>query len=165
MDREVLLVEAALFSAGKALSVGDIAEATGLENGVVRQALKKLGQVFNSRETALEIQKIGPKYQMKVREDFVEETRLLAPKDIPQELVKTLSLIAYHQPLPQSRLVEMVGSRVYSQVKTLVDMGLVVSRSRGRTKSLSTTRLFLERFGIDAKTPEGIRSFMEEKME
>ena len=165
MEKDVLRVEAALFSAGKALSVGDIAGATGLENGVVRQALKKLVRLYSTRETALEVAKIGTKYQMHLREEYSEAARALAPKDVDAEVVKTLSLIAYYQPMAQSRLVEMIGSRAYQHVKELVEMGLVVSRSRGRTKSLVTTKLFLERFGIDAKTPEEVRKAMEERME
>jgi len=135
-----------------------------LEDGAVRQALKKLVRLYSTRETALEVAKIGAKYQMHLTEEYAETARALAPKDMPNDLVKTLSLIAYYQPMAQSRLVEMVGGRAYQQVKVLVDMGLVTTRIRGRTKSLSTTKLFLERFGIDARTPEEVRRAMEERM-
>ena len=164
MERETLVVEAALFSAGKALSVSEIAEATGLEAGAVRKAMKKLVRLYGSRETALRIHKIGPRYQMQLREEFMEDTREVAPKDMPQDLVKTLSLIAYYQPIAQSRLNEMVGSKAYGHIKELIQMGLVTAKVRGRTKSLSTTTLFLERFGINAKTTEEIKQAMEERM-
>ena len=164
MERDVLVVEAALFSAGKALSVREIAEATELEDGVVRKAIKKIIRLYGSRETSLTIMKIGPRYQMQIREEFMEDTREVAPKDIPKDLVKTLSLIAYYQPISQSRLHDMIGGKVYGHVKELVQLGLVTSKARGRTKSISTTQLFLEKFGINAKGAEEIRKAMEERM-
>ncbi|MCK4718992.1 MAG: SMC-Scp complex subunit ScpB [Thermoplasmata archaeon] len=165
MERETMVVEAALFSAGKALSIRDVAEATDLEEGMVRKAIKKLVRLYGNRDTSLTIMKIGPKYQMQLREEYMEDTREVAPKDMPKDLVKTLSLIAYYQPISQSRLHEMVGGKVYGHVKELVRTGLVISKTRGRTKSISTTHLFLEKFGINAKNVEEIKKEMEERME
>ncbi|MDG6219830.1 MAG: SMC-Scp complex subunit ScpB [Candidatus Thermoplasmatota archaeon] len=164
MEKEALLVEAALFSAGKALAVREMAEATGLDDSEVRKALKKIIRIYGARETALAVMKVGPKYQMQLKEEFVEPTRDVAPKDMPKDIVKTLSLIAYYQPISQSRLADMVGGKVYAHVKELVQTGLVTSKTRGRTKSLSTTQLFLEKFGINAKNTEEVRKAMEEKM-
>ncbi len=139
----------------------EISENVGLDEKEVRRALKKLVGLYRNRETAIEIVNIGGRYTMQLKPEYAEETREIAPTDIPAEVVKTLSLIAYYQPITQSRIVEMRGPSAYGHIKELIAMGLVSARPRGRTKVLRTTKRFLEKFNIDARTPDDIRRFFE----
>ena len=161
MEREVLVVESALFSAAGPLSVREISDATGIEDGSVRRALKKLVSLYKNRETSIEIVRVGGKYIMQVKPEYAEEAREVAPTEIEPEMLKTLVLIAYYQPITQSRIVEMRGHGAYAHIKELAAMGLITARARGRTKVLKTTKKFLERFNIDARTPEDIKEFLE----
>ena len=56
---ELMAVEAALFSAGRALDATEAAEATGLSRNKALGALEALVELYKTREGALEIVKLG----------------------------------------------------------------------------------------------------------
>lgn len=152
------VVEAALFSAGKPVSVEEIVALTFLSPDSVKQALKDLQKEYEGRDTVLEVSKAGAKWAMQVKTMAAEPATKFAPPEIPKKLLKTLALIAYHQPMKQSELVDMIGTKVYEHVPDLVGRGLVKAREEGVTKILTTTNLFPEYFGLDAEDREQVRA-------
>ncbi|MBN1390723.1 MAG: SMC-Scp complex subunit ScpB [Candidatus Thermoplasmatota archaeon] len=160
----MLLVEAALFSSGKPVSLEDIAGSTGLEAPLVKLYLKKLSQTYARRDTSLEVIRAGNKYSLRVKEVFVEGIRMLAAPEINSKLLKTAALIAYHQPVKQADLVDMYGTRVYDHVKELVHLGLVRSRKEGSTKVLTTTHRFSETFGISSTSKKKVKGHVRERV-
>jgi segregation and condensation protein B len=160
----VLVVEAALFSAGKPLAVDEIAENAGLDRRKVPGYLKDLQQRYAAASSALEIGRAGEKWAMQVRTAYAEKTTRLAPMEIPLKLLKTLALVAYHQPVLQSALKEMVGEKVYEHVQLLVELGLVKKRVHERSFLLVTSERFPEYFGIPAADREGIKTFLAGKV-
>lgn len=154
------VVEAALFSAGRALSIEEIAEETGMAKPAIRQAIDRLAKVYQGRDTVLEVAKAGTKWAMQVRTQAADDAAKFAQMEIPAKVLKTLALIAYHQPIKQSELSDMIGSRVYDHVPELKERGLVKTRREGQTKILTVTQAFPEYFGLDAKNPEEIRKAM-----
>lgn len=155
--KSVHIVEAALFSAGRPVSIEEIAETTELTRAQVTRAVAELQKEYASRDTVLEIGKAGAKWAMQVRRQAAEPAAKFAPMEIAPKLLKTLALIAYHQPMKQSDLAEMIGSKVYDHIPELKERGLVKTRRDGQTKILSTTAAFPEYFGLDALTPDQIR--------
>ena len=164
MAKPERVVEAALFSAGRPVSVEELQEATGLEPELIRQTLRKLIRSSKNRDTSLEVTKAGGKYAMQLKAELVPAAAKLAQMDIPRRLLKTLALIAYHQPVKQSEVLEMVGPKVYDQVRELVELGLVVAVPRASTKSLTTTQRFLEYFGIPSTRRDRIKRYLAERM-
>ena len=160
----VLVVEAALFSAGKPISVEEIAENTGLDRRKVPKALSELQQRYATGHTSLEIGRAGDKWSMQVRTDYAPSTTKLAPMEIPVKLLKTLALIAYHQPILQSDLKEMVGPKVYDHIAELKERGLVKKRAHERSFHIVTSERFPDYFGIPAADREGIKTFLAEKV-
>ncbi len=152
------VVEAALFSAGRALSVQEIMDETELSKSLVEKSIKELKALYDERDTVLEIGKGGTKWGMQVRSQASEPAAKFAPMEIPAKTLKTLALIAYHQPIKQSELKDMIGSKVYDHIPELKERGLVKTRRDGQTKILTTTAAFPEYFGLDAATPEQIRT-------
>ena len=152
------VVEAALFSAGKPVSVEEIVALTFLSPDSIKQAIKELQKEYEGRDTVLEISKAGTKWAMQVRTMAAEPATKFAPPEIPKKLLKTLALIAYHQPMKQSELVDMIGTKVYEHVPDLVGRGLVKAREEGVTKILSTTSQFPEYFGLDASNQDEVRA-------
>jgi len=159
----MLLIEAALFSAGKAVDAEELSDTTGIEPALVQLYLKKLVQSYSTRPTALEVAKAGTKFVLRLKDGFVEGVRTLASPEISQKLLKTAALIAYHQPVRQSMLVEMYGVKVYDHVQELISLGLVRARKEGPTKILSTTHRFSEVFGIDSVTKSKVKGHVKEK--
>ena len=157
-------VEAALFAAGHPLTVREIAEKTGILPSTVRQILKDLASEFRERGGAITVTKLGSKWSMHLDPAYVEEIPEILPANISKELLKTAALIAYHQPVLQSELQSMVGARVYDQVKSLRELGLIRTRPKGRSVEIVTTSAFPEFFGIDAGNREEIKKWMAQRI-
>lgn len=165
--KEDRVVESLLFSAGKPLSVEEIQETTGLSPKHVAEAIDHLMQSYNidrKNDTSLEIVKAGNKFIMQVKKTFTDKSLMVAKPEIRTDLLKTLALIAFHQPVKQSNLRHMIGERIYGDVDQLMTMHLVHSEPHGSTEVLTTTRLFPEYFGIDSTKPEEIREFLAKKV-
>ncbi|HHH79976.1 MAG TPA: SMC-Scp complex subunit ScpB [Thermoplasmatales archaeon] len=163
-DEEVRLVESALFSAGRAISIDEIKEATGLSPKKIKGAIDELIRIHNESDaSSMEIVKAGSKYAMQLKPVYAEHTRKLAKPEIPFHVMKTLALIAYHQPIRQADLRRMIGPKVYDHVDILVEKKLVNAKPQGSTELLTTSRLFPEYFGIDSTKPEEIREFLARK--
>ena len=165
--REDRLVESVLFSAGKPVSVEDIKNVTGLSTKEVSTAVESLMKSYSEdlkNKTSLEIVHAGNKFAMQVKKRYTEPSMMIAKPEIESEVLKTLALIAFHQPVKQSNLRHMIGQKVYEHVDELVGMRLVHSKPHGATELLSTTRLFPEYFGLDSTKPEEIRQFLAKKV-
>jgi segregation and condensation protein B len=165
--KEDRIVESLLFSAGKPLSIDEIQETTGLPPKHVTEAIEHLMQSYNierKNDTSLEIVKAGNKFIMQVKKTFTEKSLMVAKPEIQTDLLKTLALIAFHQPVKQSNLRHMIGERIYGDVDQLLSLNLVHSEPHGATELLTTTRLFPEYFGIDSTKPEEIREFLAKKV-
>ncbi len=158
------VVEAALFSAGRPVGLEELQQATGLDPELIRSTLRRLIRSSRNRDTAFEVSKAGAKYAMQLKAEFVPAAAKLAQMDIPKRLLKTLALIAYHQPIKQSALLEMVGPKVYDHVKDLHKLGLILESPQGQTKLLSTSSRFPEYFGIKTTKREEIKTWMAQKM-
>jgi segregation and condensation protein B len=158
-------VEALLFASGRALAVPELAEALReADLAAVRRALKSLQRAFASRRSALEVARVGDRFALQLKADFLETARPVAPTEMAPRTLRTLSLIAYHQPLLQSQLVRMAGEGAYHEVASLRSLGFVRAERKGSTLELGTTRAFAEHFGIESAKPEAIRTFLERRL-
>jgi segregation and condensation protein B len=157
-DREV--VESALFAAGRPLDETVIARATGLPEAAVREHLRALAATYSERGSALEVALVAGKWTLQLRPDYADRAKAFAQPELDREVIKTAALIAYHQPLAQSKLVDMVGDRAYEHVRVLAERNLVVSKPSGRTVELTTSRYFPEFFGLQAKDPVEIKRYL-----
>jgi len=164
---EERLVESVLFSAGKPISISEIQQATNLSRKKVVSALENLVQIYNvdrKKDTSIEVIKAGDKYTMQVKKRYFDQSVMVAKPEINSYLLKTLSLIAFHQPVKQSNLRRMIGPKVYDHVDALEELKLIHSKKHGTTEMLTTTKLFPEYFGIDSTEPKEIREFLAKKV-
>ncbi|MBI0582837.1 MAG: SMC-Scp complex subunit ScpB [Methanomassiliicoccus sp.] len=159
----VRIVETVLFSSSQPVKVSDMEVQTQLEAAVVRRALKKLQQEYDERGSAMEVAKTGAGYCLIVREQYRPFGRQFAPKEVPDEVLRTAAMIAYHQPILQSDLARSLGSRVYDDVRTLHQLGLVTAKKKGQTFLLTTTKRFCEYFGIEGTSKTAVKKWMEER--
>jgi segregation and condensation protein B len=165
--KEQRLVESVLFSASKPVSINEIKEATSLTPNKIKKTLDELIDDYNVKrkdETSMEIIKAGDKFTMQVKKKYVDQSVMIAKPEIESNLLKTLTLIAFHQPLKQSNLRRMIGTKAYEQVDELAAMKLIHTKKHGTTEMLTTTKLFPEYFGIDTTNPEEIRDFLIKKV-
>jgi len=165
--KEKRLVESVIFSASNPVSINEIKEATGLTSNKIKKTLEELIEDYNVKrknETSMEVIKAGDKFTMQVKKQYADQTVMVTDPEIEDNLLKTLTLIAFHQPLKQSNLRRMIGTKAYEHVDELADMRLIHTKKHGSTEMLTTTMLFPEYFGIDSTKPEEIRDFLVKKV-
>ena len=165
--KEKRLVESVLFSTSKPVSIKDIKQATGLTQKTINNALNELIQSYNNErknETSMEIIKAGDKFVMQVKKKYSNQSVMVAKPEIQDYLLKTLALIAFHQPVKQSNLRRMIGPKVYEHVDELSAMRLIYAKKHGTTEMLTTTKLFPEYFGIDTTKSEEIKDMLIKKV-
>jgi segregation and condensation protein B len=144
-------IEAALYSAGRPLSVDELIRASGTNSKektlrVVNDLVKKTKATFRAIEIA---QLQDGTYVFQLRPEYMPLVRKFAQNPlIPSAALKTLSYIAYEQPVTSKRLVQIRGSQVYSHVKMLEQLQFVEHENLGRLKVYRTTAKFQNYFGI-----------------
>ena len=154
-------VEAALFSSAEKIGVSEIADRTGLSEEKIRTALRDLRKEYDDRESAIMIAKIGNEYKMMLRTEYTEYTGKFAKAEMTGGMMRTLSTIAYNQPVLQSELFKTRGPRVYDDVRALMEMDMVAGKRSGQTLELTTTKKFSEYFGIGSTRIADIKKWIE----
>ena len=142
------LLEATLFGAGRSMSVTELCESLGYDEDEMLDCLYSLRSTLKRRRGgALQIAEVGDRWAIEVKPDIAEHLPKEAKTELPKKLLKAASLIAYHQPMSQSRLVELLGQKAYDYVRELAQYGMIDRRKDGNTRRLTTTRRFSEAFG------------------
>jgi len=158
-------VEAALFSAGRPVEISELENSTDLGRRAVKKALAALAEHHETREGSLVLLEVKDRWVLQVRAEYAEYTRKLAQPTIARYLLRTAALIAYHQPLLQSELVNIGGARIYDHVKELIELGLVRASREGRSYKLSTTEEFPTAFGLRGTTNDELKRELQQRLE
>lgn len=144
-------IEAALYSAGRPLSIEELVRASGTNSKsntrkVVNELIKKTKSVF----TAIEITELADgTFVLQLKPGYTPLIRKFAQRPlIPTSALKTLSYIAYEQPVGSKRLMQIRGSQVYAHLRTLKQMGFIELEQLGRSKTYRTTKKFRSYFGV-----------------
>ena len=154
------MLEAILFGAGRSMSVDELAKLLAKRNFQISESLDELRNEMEKREnTALQLSEVSGRWIIEVNPSlspFLPDTFKL---EIPQRLLPAAALIAYHQPMPQAQLVDMLGQKAYDHVRDLANLGLIDKRREGLTRRLTTTRRFAEYFGCPEVEYRKVRSW------
>ena len=151
-------LESALYSAGRPLSIEDLIRASGTESRTkTLNLLEKLIQKTKTTFKAIEIVILPDgSYVFQLKPEYSSSIgRRYASKPVLAKATqKTLSYIAYEQPISGRQLVDVRGSGVYSHLKELKQLDFIENQNVGRMKIYSTTEKFKKYFGVqgDADT-------------
>ncbi|QDI88441.1 SMC-Scp complex subunit ScpB [Candidatus Nitrosopumilus sp. SW] len=151
MDEATARVEAALYSAGRPLRVEDIIRASGTESRtktleILQNIMKKTKSAFKALEVVI---LPDGSYVMQLKPEYSATVKRYASKPVlPNATLKTLSYIAYQQPISSKQLVEVRGSGVYAHLKELRQLDYISHQNVGRIKIYTTTEKFQKYFGI-----------------
>jgi len=149
--RRLALIEAALYVAGRPLDLKTLASVTKTRSKkLVQQLAKTLKQDYESRNTSLEILELeDDRFVMQLRPEYSQRVQRLAMRPLlTTGPLKTLSYIAYRQPVSQKQVLNVRGNHVYGHLKQLEELGLIMRDRVGRTKVLRTTQFFADYFGL-----------------
>jgi segregation and condensation protein B len=150
-DEIAARIEAALYSAGRPLSLDELIKASGTNSKEkTHRAVNDLAKKVKSTFRAIEIAKLEDgKYVFQLRPEYTPLVRKFAQHPLlPSGALKTLSYVAYEQPVTSKRLVQIRGSQVYSHIKVLEQLQFVEHENLGRLKVYRTTPKFQDYFGI-----------------
>jgi len=150
--RRMALIEAALYAAGRPLELKTLARIAGTRSeNVVLRLIGGLARRYEEEGSALEIKELpGSRFVLQLRPTYTEKVRRLANKPLlSRGPLKTLSFIAYYQPIEQGKVIEARGRHVYSHLKRLEEMGLITrERVNGKGTIIRTTPYFADYFGF-----------------
>jgi segregation and condensation protein B len=149
------LLEAALYVAGRPLDVNELCQVIGSRSKKrVTTYMETLIEQYKARSSAMEILALkDERYVLQVKAEFTPLIKKLVNRPLLSSgPLKTLSYIAYRQPVSQKRVVQVRGQHAYGHVKLLKDMGLIASERSGRSLALRTTDYFADYFGLTQDT-------------
>jgi len=149
--RYLALVEAALYVAGRPLDLKTLASVLKTRSKKrVQRLAGTLMEEYKNRETALEILELeDERYVLQLKAEYTPEVRRLAIRPLLSVgPLKTLSYIAYRQPISQAQVIEVRGHHVYDHLKQLEDMNLITREKVGRSRIIRTTDFFADHFGL-----------------
>lgn len=150
------LVEAALYVSGRPLDLNEICSVLKTRSkNRARKTIEALIQEYSARRTALEILELkGERYVLQLKVDFTPHVKKLVNRPLlSMGPLKTLSYIAYKQPISQKRVIEVRGRHAYGHIRELKNMGLLGTEHNGRSTILKTTEYFADYFGLSPETP------------
>ncbi|MDE1853658.1 MAG: SMC-Scp complex subunit ScpB [Thaumarchaeota archaeon] len=157
VSKEVLAkVEAALYAAGRPLGVEEIAHVAGTSSDRKAAAIaREIAKSVNGSMQAVEIVEYsGPKFAMQLKAKYTQTARKFATRPLlSRAAVRTLSFIAFFQPISSAELVLRRGSTVYQHLKELEEVGFVLSEKQGRSRAYKTTNRFADYFGLSTDVP------------
>jgi segregation and condensation protein B len=164
IDLEALL-EATIFSAGRSLRGEELCELLGYPIEEVKEALESLIATSKRRRgSALQMVEVAGRFAIEVKPGIADHLPKETKSEIPQKLLKAAALIAYHQPMQQSRLVELLGQKAYDHIRELAQAGLVDRRRTGNTRRLTTTLRFSEVFGCPHTDRKKVKKWFRDKV-
>lgn len=149
--QRLALIEAALYVAGRPLDLKTLASVIKTRSKKLAQQLARtLKQEYENRNTSLEILELeDERFVMQLKPAYSSRVRKLAIRPLlTVGPLKTLSYIAYRQPVSQKQVLNVRGHHVYSHLKQLEGLGLITRERVGRTKVLRTTQFFADYFGL-----------------
>ena len=149
------LLEAALYVAGRPLDLNELCQVVGSRSKKrVKMYADTLIEEYSKRNRAMEVLALKEeRYVLQLKAEFTPLIKKLVNRPLLSlGPLKTLSYIAYRQPISQKIVIEVRGQHAYGHVKMLKEMGLVTAEKSGRSMVLKTTDYFSDYFGLTQDT-------------
>ena len=141
------VVEAAVFLANREVSLKELAEITGKQPRVVREALERVARDYEARQSPVELLLKDDFAVLQVKPAYLTVVGGLSKKsDLSRKATRILALIAKKGKMLQKELQNYFRGEIYEYVAELRDAGYVESVHQGNTRLLRPTRKFYEEF-------------------
>ena len=153
---KLALIEAALYVTGKPLDLKTLGSVVGFRSeDKVKELARTLKDKYGKDESSLEVLELSDgRFVMQLKPQYVRHVKRLATRQLlTPGPMRTLSFIAFRQPVTQSYLAKVRGNLTYSHVKQLRETGLIAEEKLGRTKILRTTPNFSDYFNLSHDMP------------
>src|SRR3990172_3641863 len=147
-------VEAALFIAGKFMSIQELVALTDVNPIILKKILEDLSEKY--KDSGIEIINKNNLWKMDVSSNYVGMVNKLASgsSEFTRAEQETLALIAYKQPMKQSIVIKIRGNKAYDHIKGFVERGLINKKKMGHTAELTLNDNFFDYFSLTGDAEE-----------
>ena len=141
-------VEAALFIAGKFMSIQELVAFTDVNPILLKKILEDLSERY--KDSGIEIVNKSNLWKMDVSSNYIWMVNKLAggSSEFTKAEQETLALIAYKQPMKQSVVVKIRGNKAYDHIRSFVERGLINKKRMGHTAELTLNENFFDYFSL-----------------
>ncbi len=156
-------VEAALFIAGKFMSIQELVALTEVNPIFLKKILEDLSEKY--KESGIEIINRNNLWKMDVSSQFAWMVNRLAggSSEFTKAEQETLALIAYKQPIKQSVVVKIRGNKAYEHIKNFVERDFVKKKKMGHTAELTLNESFFDYFSLTGNAEGNNFEILEKK--
>ena len=151
------IIESLLFASPDPLSQALLNQVLDKSAPLLNEAVKRLNEFYLKNKKPYFIDNIAGGYQLVTKPEFDIWIRRLLGKSnkliLSAAALDTLAIIAYKQPIGRYDIEAIRGVDSSGVIKTLLSRNLIMIKGRGdgpgRPLLYSTTKLFLEKFGLN----------------
>lgn len=148
-------LEALLLLAAEPMGAIDLAQAVGVPEGEVVEALRELVAFYDETGRGFELRELGGGWRYYTREAYADVVAAYVLEGQQSRLsaasLETLAVVAYRQPISRGRVSAVRGVNVDGVIRTLLARGLIEEAghdSESGAVVFATTSYFLERMGL-----------------
>ncbi|MCA9459886.1 MAG: SMC-Scp complex subunit ScpB, partial [Nanoarchaeota archaeon] len=142
-----LNVEAILFSYGDWIASSEIMNILGLDSELeLNKILNEIEEKYDAEIYSFKVEcDVESRWRMVLKEEFEDiVSGVISNVEIPQAVLKVLSVIAYEQPVTKTRLSEILGKYVKTEVDYLFKNGFLSYEKKGIGKYYRVTKKFYD---------------------
>ncbi len=150
-------IEAALYSSGRPLLPEELARAAGLTSKrKATRIAREVAKLFKENLRAVEVVELKDgRFTMQLKKEFYSLAKKFASRPLlSKSALRTLSYIAFFQPVSSLQLAKKLGTRTYQNIRELERLGFVAGSPSDRTKIYRTTQAFAGYFGLSGDAEE-----------
>ncbi|MEW6063344.1 MAG: SMC-Scp complex subunit ScpB [Nanoarchaeota archaeon] len=142
-------IEAILFTTGRFMSIEEISQLCNLSQEQISKAIESLKKDYSEKDSALHLIEENNKFRLNIKSEYgFLANKLVSSKEFDNPTTKTLAIIAYQQPVLQSKVIKVRGNKAYDHIKLLRESELITAEKAGRTRLLKLTQKFYDYFDI-----------------
>jgi len=144
-------LEAILYASGRPVSLTALVAYLRLDSEMEATSLvRELSEAYDRDGSPLEVSEVtGERVVLQLKPNFNKQARRFSMKPIlTSGPLRTLSFVAYNQPVEQREVAIARGSQAYKHLKALEDMGLISRKKNGRSTLINTTEDFADYLGL-----------------
>jgi segregation and condensation protein B len=144
-------LEAILYASGRPISLTSLVAYLRLDSEMaVSTLIRALSEAYDRDGSPLEVAEVaGGRVVLQLKPNFNKQARRFSMKPIlTAGPLRTLSYVAYNQPVEQREVAVARGSQAYKHLRALENMGLISRKKEGRSTLISTTSDFRDYLGL-----------------
>ena len=156
IDKVKSIIEAILFSAGRAVETKELMAILELNNEDIDTILQNMKVEFDEQNRGIEIIKVDNGYQLCSKKEYYDYIYPIfdnrAKPNLSAAALETLSIIAYNPKITRAEIEQIRGVNSDGTIYKLLEYNLIEEVGRldapGRPTLYGTTKEFLKMFGI-----------------